>query len=229
MQEKIVRRMHDVFGAGLELKERLERGENPRFEAEHGKLLALLLAGGELDYDAAYNGDYATGAGRVTSTSDNMGNRFFGVRYALTCWIDEIFVSDSPSWWSNQWVADTMEVRLYGGTQQRAWRFWDQARKAEGPRGSTEALESYMWAVMLGFRGDPPGDLHPPTWVENIRKRLLSTRSTEFPVPAQREAPMYAPALRGPDRMKTMFRVATVVGALAAFTIAYAGVAYFGK
>jgi len=224
MNEKIVRRIHDVLGAGLEILERLDRQENPRMEIEHGRLVSLLLAGGELEYDPIYNGELATTSGRETSSQD-INNRFFGVRYPLACWLDELFLSESaPGWWRDQWLGDTMEVRLYGGAQQRAWRFWDQARKAEGPRGSPEALEAYLWCVMLGFRGEPKAlkpEVNPPHWVENVRKRVLAARSTDFPVPQQREAPTMVPALRGPDRLATMFRVAFLLGGAAAFALAF--------
>jgi len=225
MNEKIVRRIHEVIGAGLELLERLERQENPRLEAEHAKLVSLLIAGGELEYDPIYNGEMATIAGRGTQTQD-LNSRFFGVRYALACWLDEIFLSQSvPSWWRDQWLADTLEVRLYGGAQQRAWRFWDQARKAEGPRGSPEALEAYLWCVMLGFRGEPKAikpEVHPPQWVENVRKRVLTARSTDFLAPQVGEAPTMVPALRGPKQLATMFRIAFLIGGAAAFALAFA-------
>ena len=48
MQDKIARQVHQVFGYGLELKERLERGERPHFEAEQTKLRGLLLGDSEL-------------------------------------------------------------------------------------------------------------------------------------------------------------------------------------
>lgn len=223
MQDKIVRRMHEVFGHGLDLKGRLDRGEAPRFETEHSRLLSLLLAGGELDFDPLFRGDLA-GAGRSNRTQD-MSSFFLGVQYALACWLDEIFLLDAPGWWSGQWEADSLEVRLYGGANERAWRFWDQARKAEGPRGSPEALEAYLWAVMLGFRGAPETlnpPVNPPVWVDNVRKRVLAARSTEFPVPAQREAPTHVPPLRGRERMRTMLRVAVVCGAAAVFALSLA-------
>src|SRR5690349_6325537 len=137
MQDRIIRRMHEVFGHGLELIEKLDRGENPRFESEHNKLLTLLLAGGELDFDPIYRGDLGM-SGRAGVTQ-NLDNLFLGVQYALACWLDELFLLKAPGWWASQWETDTMEVRLYQGTQQRGWRFWNQARKAEGPRGSPEA------------------------------------------------------------------------------------------
>ena len=160
----------------------------------------------------------------------DLSNLFLGVQYALTCWLDEVFMLDAPTWWSQQWEADSLEVRLYGGSQERAWRFWDQARKAEGPRGSPEALEAFLWCVMLGFKGAPDTlnpPINPPVWVDNVRKRVLSARSAEFPVPAQKEAPTRVPALRGPERLMTMLRVAVVVGAAAVFALGFAVVKYY--
>lgn len=231
MHDKIVRRMHEVFGYGLDLKERLERGESPGFETEHARLLSMLLAGGELDFDPAYRGDIASPAGRANMTRD-LSNLFLGVQYALTCWLDEVFMLDAPAWWSQQWEADSLEVRLYGGSQERAWRFWDQARKAEGPRGSPEALEAFLWCVMLGFKGAPETlnpPVNPPVWVDNVRKRVLSARSAEFPAPAQKEAPLRVPALRGPEKLVTMLRVAVVFGAVAVFALGIAAVKFFSK
>ena len=228
MQDKIIRRMHDVFGAGLDLKERLDRGESPPFAVEYNKLLTLLLAGGELDFEPAYRGDLS---GTIRQSQPDLGNLFLGVQYPLACWLDETFMLNAPGWWSSQWEADTMEVRLYGGSQQRAWRFWDQARKAEGPRGTPEAVEAFLWAVMLGFRGAPEGQspaIDPPVWVDNVRRRLLSARAAEFPTPAQKDPPTYVPPLRGPDRVRTMLRVAAVVGAVAVFAIALSATVSLG-
>lgn len=221
MNDKIVRRMHAVFGHGLELIEKLDRGENPRFEAEHNKLLNLLLAGGELDYDQAYRGDLAV-PGRSNSTQD-ISSLFLGVQYALASWLDELFLLKAPGWWANEWEKDTMEVRLYMGAQQRGWRFWNQARKAEGPRGSPEALEAFLWAVMLGFRGNPESEgVNPPVWVDNVRRRVLAARSVEFPTPGAREVPTRVPPLRGQEQLVRMLRFAVVVGAVAVFAISIA-------
>ncbi len=229
MSDKIIRKMHDVFGAGLELRERLDRGERPRFDTEHSKLLTLLLAGGEFDYDRSYRGDLASG-GRARLTGDaDLSNLFLGVQYALACWLDETFVLSAPQWWADQWERDTMEVRLLGGSNERAWRFWDQAKKAEGPRGSPEAMEAYLWCVMLGFRGSPRPPINPLDWVENVRKRVLSVRGADFPTPPQKEPPTRVPALRGPERVRTMLRVAVVFGALAAFVLGFAVVTHLAK
>ena len=132
MQDKIARQVHQVFGYGLELKERLERGDRPHFEAEQTKLRGLLLGDSELRYIAEYAGE---GAGQNASnirTSQGAlrgAEPFLGIRYALACWLDEVFIADSP--WSQQWTESMMEVALYGGSSLRAVRFWEQAKKAE--------------------------------------------------------------------------------------------------
>jgi hypothetical protein len=85
---------------------------------------------------------------------------------------------------------------------------------------------------MLGFKGAPDTlnpPVNPPGWVDNVRKRVLSARSAEFPVPAQKEAPTRVPALRGPQRLMTMLRVAVVFGAVAVFALGIAAVEYFRK
>lgn len=220
MQDRIIRRMHDVFGYALEVKERLDRGESPRFETEHSRILSMVLAGGELDLDPTYRGDLATPM--RSGRTQELDNLFLGVQYALASWLDEVFVLNAPQWWAAQWEADALEVRLFGGSPQRAWRFWDQARKAEGPRGSPEAMETYLWCVMLGFRGAPDTlspAVNPPVWVDNVRKRVMTSRATEFPTPAQREAPTRVPALRGQERLRVMFRVAVVAAAAAVFAL----------
>jgi type VI secretion system protein ImpK len=216
MQDKIARQVHQVLGTGLELKERLERGERPTFEVEHAKLKGLLLGDGELRYLTDYAGD-ASGASQPSSIRTSVGGLrgtepFLGIRYGLACWLDEVFIADSP--WSALWAEQTLEVALYGGSSQRAWRFWEQAKKAEARPGA-DALEVYLWCVMLGFRGEPPPDL--VQWVEGVRKRVVAVRSKDFTLPPERDLPRHVAALRGRDRFGTMLRVAAGVAAVLAF------------
>ena len=215
MNDLIARQIHQVLGAGLELKEKLERGERPSFEVEHAKLKGLLLGDGELRYQTDYAGDardsLAPGGIRTSQGALRGGEPFLGARYALACWLDEVFVTDSP--WSAPWTEQTLEVALYGGSSQRAWRFWEQAKKAEARPGA-DALEGYLWAVMLGFRGEPPPDLKPEQWVEGVRKRLVGLRSQDFAQPAERDLPTFVPVLRGRERFGTMLRVGAGLAAL---------------
>jgi hypothetical protein len=217
MHDAIVRQMHTVLGAGLDLQERLERGESPVFEVESERVRGLVLGGAELAQDPAYNGEFAALLARPALAELDPGERFLGARYALVCWLDELFILNSPAWWAERWEANTLEAALYGGTQQRAWRFWDQARKAEGPRGAPAALEAFLWCVVLGFRGSPPDDLEPGAWVDAVRTRVLAARSDEFSAPPERSLPVAVPPLRGRDRFARMLRAAVAAAALAAF------------
>jgi len=222
MNEKLSRQIHQVLGAGLDVKERLERGERPSFEAEHARLKGLLLGDGELRYLTDYAGDARDAAAPMairTSQGALRGTEpFLGARYALACWLDEIFIADSP--WSAAWAEQTLEVGLYGGSSQRAWRFWEQAKKAEA-RPGTDALEAYLWAVMLGFRGEPPPDLNPAQWADGVRKRVVAVQSRDFSLPPERDLPTFVPVLRGRERFGTMLRVGAGVAALLAFAAGF--------
>jgi type VI secretion system protein ImpK len=212
--DTLARQVHRIIGSGLELKARLERGERPVFDAEQAKLRGLLYGEGELLSLPDYVGETAQARERVSQMLRGT-EPFLGARYALACWLDEVFITDSP--WSALWTAASMEVAiLQGGTQERAWRFWQQAQKAEARPGS-DALEVYLWCVMLGFRGDPAdAQIDPAQWAERARRRVLAGRAQDFSLPPEKDPPTYVPVLRGRDRFGGMLRAAAALAALAA-------------
>jgi type VI secretion system protein ImpK len=222
MQDKIARQVHQVFGYALELKERLERGEKPSFEAEQTRIRGMLLGDSELRYIAEYAGEGASSSSRDIRTSQGAlrgAEPFLGIRYPLACWVDEIFIADGP--WSQQWTESMMEVALYGGSSLRAVRFWEQAKKAEA-RPGTDALEVFLWCVMLGFRGEPTSaNIQPSQWIEGVRKRVLTGYPQEFAQPTEKDAPTFVPVLRGRERFGIMLRVAAGVAALIAFAVTF--------
>jgi type IV/VI secretion system ImpK/VasF family protein len=222
MQDKIARQVHQVFGYGLELKERLERGDRPHFEAEQTKLRGLLLGDSELRYIPEYAGELASQTAQNIRTSQGAmrgAEPFLGIRYALTCWVDEIFISDSP--WRDQWTESMLEVTLYGGSSLRGVRFWEQAKKAEA-RPGTDGLEVFLWCVMLGFRGEPAAaGINPPQWIEGVRKRVLTGYAQEFAQPQEKDPPTFVPVLRGRERFGTMLRVAAAFAAVIAFAVTF--------
>jgi len=223
--ERLTKKMHEIFGAGLELKGRLERGQRPRFEVEYSRIRTLLLAGGDLDFEPMYRGDLVNVNVRATTAAASLNNMFFGIQYALACWLDELFIVYSPRWWSEEWTGRSLEQSLLGGTQEREWRFWNQARLAEGPKGSPEAVECFLWAVMLGFRGRPDTaspPIDPVVWVENTRRRVIASRQVKFPDPPSREAPTEIPPLKGADRLRGMFRLAIILIGIAVFILSLA-------
>ncbi len=72
------------------------------------------------------------------------------VRYALTCWLDEIFI-DQPSPWSVPWKERKLEMALFHSND-RAWSFWRRANQALA-LGDADLVEVYLLCVLLGFRG----------------------------------------------------------------------------
>lgn len=202
MTDPILQQMHAVFDYGLALKERLDRGEGPDLVREQAELKGLLAG------DPAVRSlpDYA-GEGKFDSLIAGARQgppAFRGVRYALTCWLDEMFILDSP--WSETWNEQKLESALYG-TNDRAWRFWEEAKLAE-TRSGTAVLEAFYWCVLLGFRGELR---HEPqkldTWIKNARARLVGSQQTDWPLPPEREIPSNVEVRVHRDRFATMLRV----------------------
>src|SRR5262245_31300857 len=115
MRDEIASLVHPVINYGLSLKERLERGEQPDLDSEQAQLLRYLTTKeGQLQAD--FIGDGGVGASSIGSS--RMGdsirrdpNRFLGIRYALACWLDEVFILEVP--WIG-WENRTLEGQLYG-------------------------------------------------------------------------------------------------------------------
>lgn len=141
-----------------------------------------------------------------------------GARYAVVCWIDELFTCRSR--WAEAWNEHKLESLLYGGND-RAWEFWRQARLAAG--GSDDAaLMAYYLCVALGFRGDlrdEPGRL--AAWFDETKAHL--TRLPQRPTPADLAPITEAPLLRGGARLKRMLITAAIgllcLAPLAAYAI----------
>jgi type VI secretion system protein ImpK len=201
MNQDFARITYPVIIHALELRERLEMGETPDIETEQGKLLALLQNEAEARRLPDYGGD-AT---------------FLGVRYALTCWIDELFIVYSR--WGDQWNKRKLEVTLYGGTSERAWRFWKQADIARSRPGG-DALEVFFLCVMLGFRGQLSGDLAKiQSWVDAVRAQV--SRGGEWSAPADQGVQTNVAPLRGREvllrRTMTLGTAAVVLGVIILF------------
>lgn len=166
--------VYPVIRYALQLKERLDR-EDPEsidIEAEQRELL------GRIHNDAAarrapdYLGD---------------GQMFLGVRYALACWLDELFIVHSS--WSNLWNERKLEVHLYD-TLERAGKFWDQADLVLGRPGTPkmafrpgpDAIEAFFLFIVLGFRGkflNNPAKIRE--YVEDMRLVVAKTDAWEPP------------------------------------------------
>lgn len=96
---------------------------------------------------------------KLRAAIDRGGSRLSGSRakdweiasYALASLADELFIAEiawpGQSWWENH----ALEVSAFG-TRDRATRFFDRAEQAVG-LASRDALEAFMMAVVLGFKG----------------------------------------------------------------------------
>src|SRR5262245_58318234 len=138
MREEMASLVHPVLAYGLRLKERLRGGEGLNLMDEQAALKGLLQSDSQARRMTDYGGDRPMDNSVMTwARPQEAGRRgsdgFLGARFALVCWLDEIFTLDSP--WASQWNEHKLETELYGSTD-RAFKFWEQARKAEGCPGT---------------------------------------------------------------------------------------------
>src|SRR6185295_12479337 len=123
MRKEIADYVFPILRAAIEYKEGLRSNESvwrSRFGECQKKMLALLLAPVPDPMRPDVLGDP-----RIVdpgATGAQVG--FLGIRYALACWLDDIFILDSI--WREQWNANKMEYALYK-LNKRATEFWDQA------------------------------------------------------------------------------------------------------
>ena len=206
MEIDLSRHVLDVMAYGLSLKERLSGGENLLLDVENARLKQMLLGEGAIRGHV----DYGDSVRRPVQPDER---DFLGARYAIACWLDEIFISDAECAWSKLWREKSLEAEIYGGGQERAWRFWSQADLAD-KRPGTEAVEVYFWCVMLGFRGSP-SLVDPKEWVERARRRVVASRNKEIRLPADMGLRTNVPPLRNRGRARTATRLFVLAAAAA--------------
>jgi type VI secretion system protein ImpK len=197
MREEIADLVYPVIAYGLNLRERLDRREQPDLTAEQSELRSLLKTANEAQRWPDFGGD---------------GDRFLGIRYALTCWLDEVMI-DSP--WQAVWRERKLEEALYN-TNDRAWKFWHQARLAQG-RASTDTVEVFYLCVMLGFRGEGPE--RPETiysWRDAVEAQLSRLQAQQWPGPGELQPEVNALPRRGRDALR---RVLVALGCVLAVII----------
>ncbi len=198
MREEIADKVYPTLEYGLKLRERLQRGDRLEMDQEQARLRGLLQTSQAAMHWPDYGGD---------------GDQFLGMRYALTCWLDEIFILGSR--WSAEWNERSLEVALYQ-MRNRSFAFWDQARIAEA-RSEMDALEVFYLCVMLGFRGDyreRPQELLE--WRDNVEAQIGQRRAARWPgQPPELPPVTNVPPLLGQQRLRTSLLVlGAVVGLL---------------
>jgi type VI protein secretion system component VasF len=198
--------VHPVIFHALDLKDRLDRGEKLDLEVEQRRLIERLRSNGEVRHLIDYTGD---------------GTVFLGARYALSCWIDELFIVYSS--WADLWKERPFEVALYG-SRERAGRFWDQAdlvlRRPNSPRAPTapglDAMETLFLCIVLGFRGrylENPGKVRE--YVEEIRPQV--TQTTAWPSPRDHGVKTNIEPLLGREKVRRVIAIYGGVSLLIAF------------
>jgi type VI secretion system protein ImpK len=195
MRREIADLVYPVITHALQVKEQLARGEDVSFQAEQAKLKGLLKSEAEAKRWSEFAGD------APVSRTSRPAEGFHGIRYALVCWLDEIFILDSP--WRAEWTENSLEVGLYG-TRERAEKFWEQARRAEA-RPESDALEVFFLCAMLGFRGEmrsQPERLK--TWREAAQVQIARTQSGGYREPAAGDPVIDVPPLHGAARFRRM-------------------------
>src|SRR5215471_18271230 len=101
MQEDVANLVYPILTHGLRLKERLDKGEELRLEAEQATLKGMLLTETESRRWGDFGGEGEGPSGMtlqsfniddpIKDTPQGVGD-FLGIRYALACWLDEMFV-----------------------------------------------------------------------------------------------------------------------------------------
>lgn len=189
--------VYPVLEHGLRVRSGLAQGRAFTFEREHARLKELL----------------PTSAANLGSTGPSPSGRalpsdFLGVRYILACWVDELFITGTP--WRDQWNERKLEVELFGSND-RAWKFWDQARLAE-QMPSDDVLEVIFLCVQLGFRGTMLEDpVALKTWLTAARDRLRELPIEESPYELEPDPPFEAAPRHATHAYERMLAVVGIV------------------
>lgn len=210
MRDEMANLAYPVFTHALRVRDRLELGEHLDFNTVQFELKNLLRPRSEAERWPEYGGD---------------GDRWLGARFALTCWLDELFILDSP--WSDKWTENSLEYPLFQTERERAWKFWHQAKLAQA-RPGTDALEVFYLCVMLGFRGEGP---EPPetveTWKDAVEAQIAKNQQREWPGPQELHPELEATPRRAKGRLQSMILLILAVLALLIPTATYLLVSMF--
>jgi type VI protein secretion system component VasF len=119
--------------------------------------------------------------------------------------VDELFTLNSPV--AGRWNELKFEVEFYD-TNDRAWRFWVQARMA-AERATDDDLEVFYLCAVLGFRGEWVEDLPQlRAWLGSTRERLVKSLRKEWVGPQALEPPASVPPRYGKWKLARMAVVA---------------------
>jgi type VI protein secretion system component VasF len=175
--------VHPILDYALSLRYRLDAGEPLQWDLEQSTLKAMLSpltaeANAEADVVEDFSFDFSEKVDHLESLRQTQKT----VHIALTYWLDEFFIRHTS--WSSRWSERTLESAFFG-TNEGSRKFWEEARYAEA-RGDRDALESLLWCVMLGFRGDEHASPNQvEAWGTRIRARLEPSPAWTMPASLQ--------------------------------------------
>lgn len=199
MREEVANVVYPVFAYGIRLREQIVAGDALDLKQCQKELLARLNAANQVIRGGEFSSETRFGQSTMSRSADNV---FLGIRYPLTCWIDEI-LTDSP--WKEQWKDNILELTLYG-SRERAWRFWEQAKKAVG-QPNTDALEVFYLCAVLGFRGDNSLE-EVKEWCRNTKAQIDQSNEQEWSGPVEGQPRTFVPPLHGVQKLQAMMKIA---------------------
>lgn len=197
--------VYDVLAHGLRLKNRIARGDKPNLTEEQSALLGKLSKLERFDQamgtpaaqiDPTKSMDVF--GGRAVDHGAGGGTQFKGMRYALACWLDEVFIALPQV--GPQWEVQSLEQKLFGHRLRHS-TYWEQANRAEVDARVSDPVEVYYLCAMLGFRGNrDAGGLKD--WRHKVERRLQESQEKEPADPPAGQPPKDTRPLRGHERLR---------------------------
>lgn len=217
MRDDLANQVHDIILYGLKLRDRVATGDRPHLGTEQAKLKGML---GSANAPAPWGSESDPTASVGTGQTDRS---FLGIRYALTCWLDEVLIE--AGW--REWDETKLESALYR-TNIRYSNFWSQSRLADAIPSGLDAQEVFLLCVLLGFRGEmgeQPEKLRE--WVSATRSRVTRGLGKELPALPEKSPVTDVPPLLGIESYRKMTQ-RLVAGVLIAVLVgAFLGVLLF--
>lgn len=199
MRPDLAQQTFAVLLHGLDLRERVRNGPRPAVGPEQAKCKSLLGASnapapwGTAAHDPTHS---------LAPDRGGPAGEFLGIRYALTCWLDEILID--AGW--REWDENKLELSLYR-TNVRYHNFWQQDRQAEAIAEAADAKEAFLLCVLLGFRGEMGENLPAlKEWVSAAKGRVTRQMGKEPPAPAEKPPVTDVPPLTGIKAYQGMTR-----------------------
>lgn len=206
MRDSLLSVVNPIVRTALKLRDDWAAGAGPPFDAGRELLIGRfreLFAVAPLP--TAKPGVSAYDIDLSAASQASPEARYLGVGYALASWVDELFTLNSPV--AGKWNERKFEIEFYA-TNDRAWRFWAQARMA-ADRVHDDDLEVYYLCAVLGFRGEwVEEQAQLRAWLGSTRERLVKALRTEWVGPTALEPPASVPPRYGKARLARMAVVA---------------------